>query len=224
MSTPLSGRISKNHASAQSVERTTLNRVSSQKTGTGRGFDPQTSLKLDIHRVLYCPVMWLRFFLLFFASRTPPLRFSTKTGSAGSREGPHLSERTPHSLVPDRTHNPARQEIRQGYGEGRPRLPYARETSRRPTRASHDCGPEGKEARGGADARAKLGVAPRVPRHASMGLDRTTDRGPRPRQCDSKVRLPSTTERSTDPPHASQAPRRLRPRGSRKKIDKAGTA
>ena len=167
MSTPLSGRISKNHASAQSVERTTLNRVSSQKTGTGRGFDPQTSLKLDIHRVLYCPVMWLRFFLLFFASRTPPLRFSTKTGSAGSREGPHLSERTPHSLVPDRTHNPARQEIRQGYGEGRPRLPYARETSRSPRRAPHDCGPEGKEARGGADARAKLGVAPRVPRHAS---------------------------------------------------------
>ena len=66
MSTPLSGRISKNHASAQSVERTTLNRVSSQKTGTGRGFDPQTSLKLDIHRVLYCPVMSLRSFFAFF--------------------------------------------------------------------------------------------------------------------------------------------------------------
>ena len=167
--------------------------------------------------MLYCPVMWLRFFLLFFASRTPPLRFSTKTGSAGSREGPHLSERTPHSLVPDRTHNPARQEIRQGYGEGRPRLPYARETSRRPTRASHDCGPEGKEARGGADARAKLGVAPRVPRHASMGLDRTTDRGPRPRQCDS-IGLPNTTERSRGATDASRAPRRLRRSGSRKKL------
>ena len=152
-------------------------------------------------------------FCFFFEPQTPPLRFATETGSVGSREGPHLSERTPHSLVPDRTHNPARQEIRQGYGEGRPRLPYARETSRSPRRAPHDCGPEGKEARGGADARAKLGVAPRVPRHASRGLDRRTDRGPRPRQCESKVRLPSTTERSRDATHASRAPRRLDGRG-----------
>ena len=69
-----------NHASAQSVERTTLNRVSSQKTGTGRGFDPQTSLKLDIHRVLYCPVMWLRFFCFFLHQEHPPFILQQKRG------------------------------------------------------------------------------------------------------------------------------------------------
>ena len=71
-----------NHASAQSVERTTLNRVSSQKTGTGRGFDPQTSLKLDIHRVLYCPVTWSRFFAFFLIKNTPP-SFRYRNGVRG---------------------------------------------------------------------------------------------------------------------------------------------
>ena len=50
-----------------------------------------------------------------------------------------------------------------------------RETSRRPRRVPGDCGPEGKEASGGADARAKPGVTPRVPRHASRGLDLRTE-------------------------------------------------
>jgi hypothetical protein len=75
-----------------------------------------------------CPVRWSALcFLLFFESQTPPLRFATETGSAGSREGPHLSERAPHSLFPNRAHNPARQEIKRGLGN---RRSDARETSR----------------------------------------------------------------------------------------------
>ena len=35
------------------------------------GSIPKLLMELDLHRVLYCPVMWLRFFLLFFVGIPP---------------------------------------------------------------------------------------------------------------------------------------------------------
>ena len=56
---------------------------------------------LDTHRVqCRCPVTRMRFFFVFFCVANTPLHFETEMSSVGTSEGPHLSERAPHSLFP----------------------------------------------------------------------------------------------------------------------------
>ena len=83
-----------------------------------------------------CPVRWSAlFFLLFFESQTPPASFCDRNGVRRESGRPSSERACTTLLVPDREHNPARQEIKQGLGERRTRRPYAREKSRRPRRA-----------------------------------------------------------------------------------------